>query len=136
MWETEFDASEIPSEGSLLFNALGRDQTVMLNGTPLMEDVPADRAHTEIPLADLIFPPGLNRLTITAKPFTEWRDRENTRERHPAVLRVRKPAEPWHRRVFNGLAQVIVQGSEEHGELTLHAAGEKLQPGRIQITAR
>jgi hypothetical protein len=43
---------------------------------------------------------------------------------------------PIHRRLFNGLAQVLVQPNGAPGEFTLTATGEGLQPAKIAIRVR
>jgi beta-galactosidase len=45
-----------------------------------------------------------------------------------------KPATPqWQRSVFNGLAQIIVQGTREAGDLTLRAQGVGLAETTLKI---
>jgi len=41
----------------------------------------------------------------------------------------------WQRSVFNGLAQILVQSSQEPGELELTASGEGLKSSEIKLTA-
>ncbi|HYH16684.1 MAG TPA: hypothetical protein VD794_15745, partial [Flavisolibacter sp.] len=43
------------------------------------------------------------------------------------------PAAPWKRKLFNGLAQVIVQTTKQEGELTLTATSADLKPAVIKI---
>ena len=38
-----------------------------------------------------------------------------------------QPAEAWHRRVFHGLAQIIVQGGTKPGDIKLRASSEGLE---------
>lgn len=47
---------------------------------------------------------------------------------YPGAVKVIYPAGEWKRRVFNGLAQVIVQSTEIHGVITLKANGDGLSP--------
>lgn len=51
----------------------------------------------------------------------------------PAVVKVRTPSEPWRRKLFNGLAQVIVRSTGESGELTLVAAAPELEEGKLSL---
>jgi beta-galactosidase len=47
-----------------------------------------------------------------------------------------KPVPPaWQRSVFNGLAQIIVQGDKEPGTITLTARSTGLEPATLNITA-
>jgi beta-galactosidase len=48
-----------------------------------------------------------------------------------------KPSAPaWQRRVFNGLAQVIVQSSQKPGAIRLVARADGLEPATLEITAQ
>ena len=59
-----------------------------LNGDTLMANAGRDEARAEIPLSALALRPTGNEITITARPFEQWGDRENTREVHPATWMV------------------------------------------------
>ena len=48
----------------------------------------------------------------------------------PAIVKVRTPTEHWKRKLFNGLAQVIVQSTTESGDLAIVATA----PGLKQAT--
>lgn len=133
-WEATFDAPDLPAGSGLLLNALGRRQSVTLNGQTLLADAGPDEARTEVALAGLPLRPTGNRLVITAQPFQEWRDRENTAEVHPAMWRVVTPPRPWQRRVFNGLAQVLVQTTDRPGVVRLRATGDAVGSDVLQLT--
>ncbi len=131
-WEVTFDR---PEAGHLLLNALGRAQTVTLNGRVLMQDAPPEQARAALALDTLALQPTGNRLTITALPFRAWRDRENTRETHPATLRVVTPAEAWRRSAFNGLAQILIGTTDEAGPMRLHATSPGLAAATLDLRA-
>ena len=57
--------------------------------------------------------------------------RDHVEREIPAVVKVRTPAEPWKRKLFNGLAQVIVQSTAESGELTLVATAPGLEKATL-----
>lgn len=133
-WEATFDAPDIPAASGLLLNALGREQTVTLNGRALMENASREEARAEISLETLGLRATDNRLAITARPFAEWRDRENTGEVHPASWRVVTPAGTWRRRAFNGFAQVLIQTTDEPGTLRLVATSAGLEAATLTLT--
>lgn len=54
----------------------------------------------------------------------------------PAVIKVRTPAEPWKRRLFNGLAQVIVQSTAESGELAVVATAPGLEQATLALKSK
>lgn len=104
-----------------------------LNGRTLREQAARDEARVEVPLEALALRPTGNRLVFTARPFAAWRDRENTREVHPAAWRVVTPAGAWRRRAFNGLAQVLIQTTGEPGVIHLVATSEGLDGADLRV---
>jgi len=71
-------------------------------------------------------------MVVVGKRFkkrSEW-DELNT---NPGVIQVVTPAKPWKRKAFNGLAQVIVQSSQQPGEIILKASALGLTPTSIKI---
>jgi beta-galactosidase len=43
------------------------------------------------------------------------------------LIQLLTPAEPWKRKLFNGLAQVLVQTTREAGTITLTATSPRLK---------
>ena len=75
---------------------------------------------------------GRNVYAITGTPLvkrTQW-EILNT---DPGLLQVYTPSSPWKRKVFNGLAQVIVQSESEAGEIILTATADGLKSGILKI---
>jgi hypothetical protein len=56
--------------------------------------------------------------------------------RRGGSLRIETPAGQWKRSLFNGLAQVIVQGKREAGEISLRTMSRKLSAGEVRIEAQ
>jgi beta-galactosidase len=54
------------------------------------------------------------------------------------VLETRQDPPPpqWHRSVFNGLAQLIVQSSKQPGEIKLRAAADGLAPATVTLESK
>ncbi|MFD1756589.1 hypothetical protein ACFSC6_15370 [Rufibacter sediminis] len=40
---------------------------------------------------------------------------------------------PWKRKLFNGLAQIILQSTKEAGEVTLKATAKGLKPAVLKV---
>ena len=137
-FEVTFDRPTLGSGAAihLLLNALGKMQTATLNGKPLYKDKGPEQARTEILLAPLSLKERDNVLRLDAAPFDEWRDREGLFQFHPATLKVVQAAAPYKRKVFNGLAQVIVQSTGGQGEITLKATAEGLAPAEASVMAQ
>jgi len=130
VWETVFDAPEI-TEGTtvkLLFNRLGENQKMVLNGLEI--------EGTEWDLNSGSLKPTGNELKIEATPFPVWRDREGLFQLHPASFRFEQPAAQWRRKVFNGLAQVLVAAAPESGTIILKASAENLVQDTLMIEVK
>ncbi len=131
VWETTFDAPKVAdgTQIQLLFNALGDNQSVSLNGKTL-------EGSLEIAVNENSLKPTGNTLKIEATPFPVWRDREGLFQFHPAQFRFEQPAAQWQRKVFNSLAQVIVAASEEEGEgeIILKATSKGLKSDVLKIS--
>lgn len=124
---------EIPDSGSmrLYYKSIGTAQQVWLNGRLL--GLPGDTsARSEFPVDRGMLRKGNNVLAIVAHPFRR-RFRWDEVNHDPGVLRVVVPAGQWKRRLFNGLAQVILEPTGEPGVVTLTATSEGLEAATIVI---
>lgn len=53
----------------------------------------------------------------------------------PGLIQLLTPAEPWKRKLFNGLAQVIIQSTGEASEIILTAESPQLKPATLKLNA-
>ena len=77
---------------------------------------------------------GKNEYIVVGKRFrkkSEW-DEPNT---NPGIIQVIVKAEPWKRKAFNGLAQVIIQSTKQAGQISLTATSGGLTPATLIITS-
>jgi beta-galactosidase len=74
---------------------------------------------------------GKNSIAVVALPFQERK--RNGGEMRSAGIQILTPAEPWKRKVFNGLAQVIVQSTGKSGEVILTATSQGLTQSVIKL---
>src|SRR5690606_20092222 len=89
-----------------------------------------------LPLERLALRASGNVLRIHApKRWSEWSQRGDLQQIHPAVLRIVRAAPEWSRSTFHGLAQVIVQTTGAPGTLTLHAESPGLRATELQLRA-
>jgi len=131
---TRFDLPEI-KEGSmvtLLLNPIGSRQTVTLNGKALYKKADMAAARTEVVLDVAKLKATGNVLEITATPFENYNDRSNVSKYEPATLAIETPAAAYQRKLFNGLAQVLVQ-VDEAGEVVLNAEGEGVESASLKL---
>lgn len=131
---------DAPLDGAaarLLPRWFGESQSLYLNGTRLA--VPSRRDPP--PLLELELEPGLlrygtNTVTILADRYHDAEQRRRAAASPPLILRLDLPPPAWQRRLFNGLAQVIVQSNGLPGELELEATSPNLAPSRLRLAAR
>ncbi|KAF0093563.1 MAG: beta-galactosidase [Puniceicoccaceae bacterium 5H] len=137
-FEARFDRPDLQDreQARLLLTAIGREQTVTLNGQKLYHKADREAATAEFPMQDLPLRDKGNVLEIDALPFKDWRERETTANAEPARWNFRTPAAPYQRKAFNGLAQVIVQNTGESGTITLTARGEGLEQAQMEVEAQ
>jgi beta-galactosidase len=53
----------------------------------------------------------------------------------PGSIQIINPAETWKRKLFSGLAQVIVQSSKQAGEITLTATSPGLKSASVILNS-
>jgi beta-galactosidase len=132
-----FDLPKVSKDTSisLMLNALGEKQSVWLNGTAIYTDAPVSQSKTRIDLAQYKLKNTGNTLQIKAAPFPVWRDREGLFQFHPAVFAFSTAADDYQRKLFNGLAQVIVQSTGQAGPISLTVESTGLAKANLTIPA-
>jgi Glycoside hydrolase family 2 C-terminal domain 5 len=61
--------------------------------------------------------------------------RENV-DTNPGLIQILLPAPVYKRKLFNGLAQVIVQSTREAGEIILKATGNGLRFAEVKLQSK
>jgi len=120
---------------TLLTKSVLDDQSVYLNGHLIAANIPRDAPNQAFPLShEILTAATTNEIAITGRRFCRkrWWENPNT---DPGLVQVIEQAPGWKRRVFNGLAQVIVQSEGLTGEITLTAAADGLTPAVVWIQA-
>jgi beta-galactosidase len=121
------------TEIALYARSLGEEQSIYVNGHLLTTGMKRDRLSHEFILDPELVHEGKNVFAIVGTPLLkqyEW-DELNT---YPGSVKVVFPAPQWKRRVFNGLAQIIVQSTGKPGAITLKAGSQGLKPAAVVIT--
>jgi beta-galactosidase len=128
----KFDMIAMKNVAARLFlSGIGGAQDIYLNGKLLQLNVQGSASGFEMAIDPSKLKAGQNVVTIIATP-----DKDSQRkEQLHASLQIVKPAAFWKRKLFNGLAQVIVQSTGEPGEIILKATSGKLI-SEIKISAR
>lgn len=129
---------ELPElSGSTNVNLFGKsiaeNQSIYINGHLLASNI-GRKDDQNYQLDPTTIQKGKNEYVVVGKRFkkrSEW-DEPNT---NPGVIQVVIPAEPWKRKAFNGLAQVIVQSNQQAGDIVLKATAPGLTSTFIKLKA-
>jgi beta-galactosidase len=99
---------------------------VDVNVTIVGANVKETGSNTGFVIDKSVLRSGKNVIAIIAAPLLKknrW-DNVNTR---PGLFQIITPAQTWKRKLFNGLAQVIVQSTGEPGTIILSAVSGSLK---------
>jgi len=123
------------AEISLWPKSLGEEQAIYVNGHCVAKNIKRDDAVQKYILDHSILHEGNNIYSIVGTPLIPryLYDNLNT---DAGIIRVFKPADICKRRVFNGLAQVIVQSDKQPGEITLTATSQGLLKAVLRLRAQ
>ncbi|MCC9137554.1 beta-galactosidase GalA [Pontibacter silvestris] len=124
----DFSGAEI----TFFYKSIGKEQSIYINGIEIGENLKESVDGNAFKLDQAMLKPGRNRIDIVATPIPkkhEW-DNVNT---SPGTVQIVTPAAPWKRKLFNGLAQIIIQATKEAGEITLTATAKDLKPAVLKL---
>ncbi len=120
------------TEVNLFTKSIVENQSIYVNGHLIAENIQRGDPNQSYRLDHAIIQPGKNVYAVTGQRFRK-RHQYDEPNRDPGLVQVIFPTEQWKRRVFNGLAQVIVQSDRQPGEITLTAASPALKSCHIKI---
>ena len=121
---------------ALALRSFGEEQSVYLNGQLVEENVSRENAAQEIRLAADALRTGKNVIAIVAIPTQSGRGNRGGNQGSPGLVRMTVPPAPWQRSLFSGLAQVIVQSTDQPGEITLTAKSSGVTDGVLKLEAQ
>jgi beta-galactosidase len=125
---------------SLLLRDLGEQCWIYLNGQPIAQNVARDPAGRTFDFDPAAIRSGRNVIAIVATPLAGGRGgrggQASPGRGSPAVVRAVTAAGGWKRSLFNGLAQVIVQSTQQPGEITLTASSSGLSSNVVKIQSQ
>ncbi|MET0462752.1 MAG: beta-galactosidase GalA [Chitinophagaceae bacterium] len=123
---------EADVQRSLYYKCIGQDQSVYINGKLIAADLPYTPTGYIFDLAAAVIHPGNNRIDIVATPIPKknpW-DEVNM---DAGLIRLFTPSAPWKRKLFNGLAQIIIRAEKSTGTIELKASSGGLQPAVLTV---
>ena len=126
------DDKDKASAITLFYNSLGKQQSIYINGKEIAHQIKLNKKGNEFKLDASLLHPGQNSIAIIATPIL----RENiwaSVNQNPGLIQMIYPAADWKRKLFNGLAQVIVQSTGEPGDIVIKASSGGLLSHTIKI---
>jgi len=119
---------------TLYYNSIGKKQSIYINGKKVGDNLSEDKKGNEFKLDSSILHAGINTIAIEAVPLTKKHGWEELNT-NPGSIQLVYPAQAWKRKLFNGLAQVIIQSTGEKGEIVLKATSLGTKAGILTINA-
>jgi len=107
---------------------------VYLDGQRVAEGTSAALTLVDLKPEQLV--PGRHQLAVVATPFARADIYENLALKKLAIVRIDSPAPAWQRKLFNGLAQIIVQATDDSGQIVLRAESEGLAEATVTLISK
>ena len=119
---------------TLFYKAIGKQQSVYINGKSIVDNLQDNSTKTAFVINKSMLHEGKNSIVINATPLLKQYEWESV-NMDPGIFQIITPAPSWKRKLFNGLAQVIIQSTGEPGEITVTANSDGLQQQQLKIAA-
>lgn len=119
---------------TLFYNSLGKEQSIYINGTEIAHQIKSNKGD-ELRIDPSLLHEGKNSIAIVASPMLRaniWSGVNSD----PGIIQMKYPAAIWKRKLFSGLAQVIVQSTGEPGDINLTASSSGLESKSIRIQTK
>ncbi|MGC8802560.1 MAG: hypothetical protein ACP5PS_02125, partial [Bacteroidales bacterium] len=120
---------------TLFSKSILENQTIFINGHRIASNILRDDPNQSFILDHQILKKGRNVIAFVGQRFRKKHiyDEPNT---DPGLIQVWNPAPQWHRKLFNGWAQVIVQSTGQKGEVVIRCESEGLKAAEIRLLAQ
>jgi beta-galactosidase len=131
MLPENFTASTI----TWFYKNIGSEQSLYINGKEIARNQKENETSNGYLLNKTMLQAGKNSITIVATPILKQHDWDNVNT-DPGVIQLVTAAQPWKRKLFNGLAQIIVQTTKEAGEITINATSPNLKTTVLRLNSK
>lgn len=134
VYRTEFElpANYTESTINFFYNSLGKQQSIFINGKKIADAIPENKHGDTFLLDKTMLHSGKNTLAIVATPLLKVNSWDVVNQ-NPGTIQLITKADNYKRKLFNGLAQVIIQTTGEAGEVKLWATANGLKSTEIII---
>lgn len=117
---------------TLFYKSIGKQQSIFINGKQIATNLPENKKGDSFILGKKMLRSGSNTIAVVAEPLVKvnsW----DVLNQSIGSIQIITPAENYKRKLFNGLAQVIVQATGETGEIKLTANSKNVKSAEIKI---
>lgn len=137
VYRTDFDLnSDFESKTiTLYYKSIGKQQSIFINGKEIAVNIVEDKNGNSFVLDKKTLRSGKNNIAVVATPLLKVNSWDVINQELGSIQIV-TPAENYKRKLFNGLAQVIVQATGEKGEIKLIANTKGMQTAEIILNKK
>lgn len=134
LYRTDFELSSNYKESIITFfyNSLGKQQSIFINGKQIANTIPENKKGDTFVLDKTMLRSGKNTIAILTEPLLKVKPWDVINQ-NTGSIQILTSAEQYKRKLFNGLAQVIIQTTGEAGEVKLTATSKGLKQAVISI---
>ncbi len=120
---------------TFFYKSIGRKQSIYFNGHLLAANVDYHKEGDVFNINKAFLKSGKNSVVIVALPIKKLHPWDNSNQ-DPGIIQFKTPAATWKRKLFNGLAQVIIQSDGRGtGPITLTVTSEGVKGKTIVINS-
>jgi beta-galactosidase len=120
---------------TLFTKSISDNQSIYVNGHLISAGLKRNAPNQNFKLDLGILKEGKNVYAVVGTSLVVRRQYEELNA-DPGAVQVFIPANDWKRKVFNGLAQIIVQSLQQPGDMTLAATSPTLKSSTIKIDTK
>ncbi|MFD2284963.1 DUF4982 domain-containing protein [Pedobacter petrophilus] len=133
-YQGDFDLAEWNDQTKITFfyKSLGKEQSIYINGKKIASAISAAEKGNSFVLDRSVLKAGKNNITFLATPLLKVNSWDVVNA-DPGAFQLLTPPAKWKRKLFSGLAQVIVQKTAGKGEVSIKATGDGLKPAFFKI---
>ena len=119
---------------TFFYNSIGRKQSIYFNGHLLATNIDYKKDGNTFLISKSMAKAGVNSIAIVTLPIKKKHDWDSVNT-NPGLIQFKVAAPAWKRKLFNGLAQIIIQSENNvPGIIKLTATGKGLKPALLKIT--
>jgi beta-galactosidase len=117
---------------TFFYKPIGKEQSIYINGKRIADSVKENDSNTGYILEKSILHEGKNSIVIIASPLLKQHSWDDI-NMDAGIFQIITPATVWKRKLFNGLAQVIIQSTGKPGNIILTAKADGLKQQQLEI---